>query len=114
MINSLYDLKPGMLIEVQDCHHAEPHIYEVSRIEKDKCGRDITWAVSMTAGYHYNFNDITAVWERQGDDYVRVWVADPITRYRYTPKEFEEYCRAQWETFKEKVLAPFMKGETDE
>ena len=108
MLDSLYDLKPGMLIKVLDCHSTEPHIYEVSHIRRDHIGR--MFAVSEPADMHHKFDDILGVYELQGRDYICIWTYEPKINL---PEDFGEYVKAQWDAYKRTVLEPYMKGETN-
>lgn len=109
MFHSLYDLKPGMLIKVLNCHQAEPHIFEVSHIRRDHIGR--MFAVSEPADMHHKFDDILGVYELQGRDYICVWTCEPKIK---VPEDFGECVKSQWDAYKERILGPYMKGETDE
>lgn len=61
-------LREGDLIMVQDCHHLEPHTYEVSRI-------DSQGPVSQPACFHHWWDDIIAVYRltKSGKNYKCIW-----------------------------------------
>lgn len=59
-------LKIGDLVKVQDCHHAEPHVYEVAEI----C---LGGFVSQPAAFFHRTNEIVAVYRFNGNDYKEVW-----------------------------------------
>ena len=59
-------IKIGDIVRVEDCHHAEPHYYEVSDIRGDG-------VVSQPADYRHRWNAITAVYRLKGNDFVMIW-----------------------------------------
>lgn len=69
------NLKPGMLVEVQDVHHSRPHIYEVSHVRYDIV-RDTWVVVTNPALYEHYFSDVIAVYDRKGNGFVRIYDRD--------------------------------------
>jgi hypothetical protein len=61
-----YVIKVGDIVRVQDCHHLEPHFYEVSRVVADG-------VVSQPACFHHHFNEITAIYRHDGRDLKCIW-----------------------------------------
>lgn len=61
-------VKAGDLILVQDCHHLEPHTYEVSRI-------DDNGPVSQPADFYHWWHEINAVYRlsKSGKTYRCIW-----------------------------------------
>lgn len=63
--------KIGDIVRVQDCHHAEPHFYEVSSFKTDHLGN--SYAVSQPADYSHSVDDITAIYRYNGKDLKCIW-----------------------------------------
>ena len=59
-------IRVGDIVRVEDCHHMEPHFYEVNRVVSDG-------VVSQPACFHHNFNEITAIYRYDGRDFKCIW-----------------------------------------
>jgi hypothetical protein len=74
--------KIGDIVRVKDCHHAEPHFYEVSYIKTDYSGN--AYAVSQPADFSHRFEDVTAIYRYDGKDLKCIFQEDIVMSDRLT------------------------------
>lgn len=65
-VRTMLATKVGDIIEVQDCHHAEPHFYEISEIRQG-C------LISQPGDYKHNYEDIIAIYRKANEKLVCIF-----------------------------------------